>query len=231
MGILVHNEEELDEFWEKIEKELTFSKLVAKPAFYRYAKEMLEAAAELENPIIIMYFPYGNLINEYSVDTVQRYDEELTIVIKRGERKNIKNKTVNLDGCLMVLQINENSIRDVTTFRLLVDPETQVNGLIGESEVVAAYTYEASKEIIAPTVTLYEDGEFTFLFSAISSYFGYGTYQIEEEQLTLRTDDGKFLYTFTIVEDTLVFDAENSSEALWFSNITDGAVLHPALGM
>ncbi|MBE5892738.1 MAG: hypothetical protein E7286_05080 [Lachnospiraceae bacterium] len=228
VGVLVHNVEELDGFWEKMQKELTFNKLVAKPAFYRYAKEMLEAAAELENPVIIMYFPHGNLINEYSVETVQRYDEELTILIERADRKD---KNVSLDGCLMALQINEDSIQDVTTFNIQVDTRTKLDGMIGDSEVIAAYTYKDLKGVSTPTVTLYEDGEFTFFFSVISSYFGYGSYQMEEDKLTLRTNDGRFLYTFTIVEDTLVFDGENSSEALWFSNITDGAVFYSSLGM
>ena len=230
VGVLVHNIEELDTFWDTMQTELTFQKIVTKPAFYRLIKEMLESAEELENPLIIMYFPYGNLINEYNVGTVQRYDEELTILIERKERKEIKNKKVNLDGCLMALQINKDSIQDITTYHIWVDPETQLNGMIGDGKVVAAYQYADTKEVIAPTVTLYEDGEFTFMFSARSSYFGYGSYQIEEEKLTLRTEDGKFLYTFTIVDDTLVFDGENSSEVLWFSNITDGSVLYSSLG-
>lgn len=226
VGVLVRREEELDAFWEKMQKELTFKKLVAKPAFYGYVKEMLEVSEALENPVIIMYFPYGNLINEYSVDTVQRYDDELTILVERADRKN---KNVSLDGCLMALQINDDSIQDVTTFNIQVDTWAKLDGVVGDSEVIAAYTHKDSKGVNAPAVTLYEDGEFTFFFSAISSYFGYGTYQMDESTLTLRTNDGRFLYTFDIVEDTLVFDSENSSEALWFSNIEDGDVFYSAL--
>ena len=111
-----------------------------------------------------------------------------------------------------------------------VDTWAKLDGVVGDSEVIDAYTHKDSKGVSAPIVTLYEDGEFTFFFSAISSYFGYGTYQMDEHTLTLRTNDGRFLYTFDIVEDTLVFDGENSSEALWFSNITDGAVFHSSLG-
>jgi len=97
----------------------------------------------------------------------------------------------------------------------------------GHPEVapVKTYVFQESKEPVKPSVSLYEDGTFSFGFSLFSSYIGFGQYEIEGNRLTLRTDDGKFIYCFDMVEDTIVFDGEASSDMLWFSGIYDGAVL------
>lgn len=71
-------------------------------------------------------------------------------------------------------------------------------------------------------VALHEDG--TFTFSPLSSYIGIGTYRIGGERLMLTTGDGKYVYVFDMVDGTLVFDADASSEQVRFSGITDGSV-------
>lgn len=229
IAVTIGNVEELDTFWETMKKELTFQKLLAQPGFYSYVKKMLSAEEQAGLPLILFYIPNGNLINEYSIESVQKYDEKLTVLVGRAERK--KEEDINFDGCLIALQVGREYIQEVSGYDILVEPETKVDGTTNDSEVLAAYTCKDSKGAMAPSVTLYEDGEFTFFFSAYSSYIGYGTYKMDEDTLTLRTDDGRFLYTFVIAEDTLVFDGENSSEALWYSNITDGAVFYSSLGM
>ena len=91
---------------------------------------------------------------------------------------------------------------------------------------VRVYAYRDSENIMLPSVTLYEDNTFTFSFSAISSYIGIGTYTVEDDVLTLNTDDGNYTYTFIMKDDTLIFDAERSSKTLWYSGLKDGAVLY-----
>ena len=63
----------------------------------------------------------------------------------------------------------------------------------------------------------------TFIFSALSSYIGTGTYSTDGGKLTLNTFDFDQTYVFDITENGLKFDADASSENLWFSDITDGA--------
>ena len=77
-----------------------------------------------------------------------------------------------------------------------------------------------------PSVTLYPDCRFSFEFDAASSYFGHGKFLIEDGQLVLNTDDGEYTYRFDIVEDTLVFRAEGSSNIDWGANLYDGCVFH-----
>lgn len=86
------------------------------------------------------------------------------------------------------------------------------------------YTYQDSNNPVPPSISLEENHKFTFVFSAISSYLGAGTYRMDCDTLELNTDDGKYHYTFKIAEDTLVFDAENSSEVIGFADFADGAV-------
>lgn len=122
----------------------------------------------------------------------------------------------------------------------LTDPVKRVEaaGVNGDSESgrelelteimmipIKHYVFEESEDFMKPAVTLMEDGRFSFMFSMISSYIGIGTYEIKDDRLTLHTDDGKFVYVFDIVEDTIVFDAEASSELVWFSGLYDGAVM------
>lgn len=89
---------------------------------------------------------------------------------------------------------------------------------------VKHYVFQASKEPVKPSVSLYEDGTFSFGFSLFSSYIGHGQFEINENRLTLKADNWDLVYCFDIVEDAIVFDGETSSEMLWFSDITDGAV-------
>lgn len=86
------------------------------------------------------------------------------------------------------------------------------------------YSYRDSEQLAAPSFTLQEDGTFTFHFSALSSYIGHGSYQLDENVLILTTDDGDFSYQFDIVEEGFAFDAEHSSEQIWYADFSDGAV-------
>lgn len=101
-----------------------------------------------------------------------------------------------------------------------VPNETAITGRV--------YSYreaETALEWDKPGFTLYEDGTFYFYFSAISSYVGLGTYELNEETLVLTTNDGNYEYCFTAAEggDSYVFDKENSSKVTHFAEIPDGA--------
>lgn len=86
------------------------------------------------------------------------------------------------------------------------------------------YTLEASQDIIKPTIELGKDKKFIFVFSSLSSYIGYGAYEIKDNHLELKTDDEKYTYVFDIVDKTLVFDVESSSEIAELTTILDGAI-------
>jgi len=100
------------------------------------------------------------------------------------------------------------------------------NGMMGslDSEPIRVYVFEESEDVVKPSVALYENEEFSFTFSAISNYWGHGTYEINDNHMILKTNDGSYQYVFEMVDDALVFVADDSSSQTWFSGIYDGAV-------
>lgn len=95
-------------------------------------------------------------------------------------------------------------------------------------EGTRVYSLRDSTETVKPTITLEDDGQFTFVFSALSSYIGRGSYAIEDSRLRLETEDGNFHYAFDMTGQGLVFLAGQSSENTWYAEISDGAVFSPA---
>lgn len=75
------------------------------------------------------------------------------------------------------------------------------------------YIYKDSVDPMAPRFSLSPStNQFQFTFSAFSSYWPHGTYDLTEGRLTLRTDDGEKVYVFHQSEDGFVFDAAQSSK-------------------
>ena len=74
------------------------------------------------------------------------------------------------------------------------------------------YVYYGSQDFLKPSITLKSNGEAIFNYSSYSSYIPAGKYTIEENILTLQTDDGMKAYVFNVTDEGLVFDAFNSAE-------------------
>lgn len=106
-----------------------------------------------------------------------------------------------------------------------------MNEMVSEEEIltgkiIKTYQYTGDNIEKSAVITLYDNKEFQFVFSPLSSYLGYGHYTIEDGKLTLNTSDGKFTYVFEMVDNLLVFDADASSKMVWFSGLEDGSVLY-----
>ncbi|MBR4078817.1 MAG: hypothetical protein IKK29_01275 [Christensenellaceae bacterium] len=87
------------------------------------------------------------------------------------------------------------------------------------------YRYHGNDAPIPPAVTLYLDsGEFGFSYSAFSSYYPYGIYIQNDEELILRTNDEQNTYVFRINEENLIFDAKRSSLIPDYAELPDGAI-------
>ena len=88
---------------------------------------------------------------------------------------------------------------------------------------VRVYELHQTNDPIYPYVTLMGDDEFLFYDSAYSSNIAKGTYEIDGDNLVLKTSDGENNYVFKIENDTLVFNKEKSSPTV-DDAIKDGAV-------
>lgn len=70
-----------------------------------------------------------------------------------------------------------------------------------------------AEEFIPQLILNDEEKTFSFSYDVLSSYLAVGTYTESNGQLELKTDDGKYHYTFDIVdENTLKFNQESSSD-------------------
>lgn len=89
------------------------------------------------------------------------------------------------------------------------------------------YMLKTDREELIPQIMINEDDKtFTFSYDVLSSYLTTGSYTEKDGQLELKTDDGKYHYTFDIVdENTLKFNQENSSDikVIMGEGIEDGA--------
>jgi len=94
-----------------------------------------------------------------------------------------------------------------------------------ESISVGDYVMEKSDEIMKPTVQIKDDNKFIFNYSPLSSYMALGFYEVDDENnLILKTDDGKFQYVFKLKEKNLIFNSEETAEMQSYVNIPDGSI-------
>ncbi|AUG56118.1 hypothetical protein [Acetivibrio saccincola] len=89
---------------------------------------------------------------------------------------------------------------------------------------IRVYVMQESQEPIKPSVSLKDNNRFTFNYSALSSYIAIGSYEVNDDNLILKTDDGKFKYVFKIKDDQLIFNAAESSKIPSYANVPDGAI-------
>jgi hypothetical protein len=91
-------------------------------------------------------------------------------------------------------------------------------------KLAGVYEIADSDEFLKPTVVLEENGKFRFTYSALSSYLAIGTFETDNNNLILKTDDGLYEYVFKIEGDSLIFNANESSELPSYANVPDGGV-------
>jgi hypothetical protein len=72
-------------------------------------------------------------------------------------------------------------------------------------------------------VSLYENQTFIFVISPVSSYLGYGKYEVKDGRLILSTDDGKYTYVFEMHKDKLVYLETESKGYDGLGQIADGS--------
>ena len=101
--------------------------------------------------------------------------------------------------------------------------QTGENEFFGTSEFVGiqlpvtastyrVYRFDDSVDFVAPSIMLYvHSNMFSFSYSAFSSYWPVGTYEIKNDELILSTSDGMNTYVFDIEEEGYAFNEKKSS--------------------
>ena len=74
--------------------------------------------------------------------------------------------------------------------------------LVNAADKICIYTYEESVEQMSkPYLSLdKENRKFQFFWSMFSSYIAQGTYEVKDNEIICKTDDGNNVYTFEILE-------------------------------
>ena len=94
--------------------------------------------------------------------------------------------------------VAENKYPETTTSAVEDNSSKPITFVDGECQ---EYVYHGSPDPLAPTIKLStDDNTFSFVYSAFSSYFPIGYYEITEEGLTLDAYMGDFTYFFEAVE-------------------------------
>lgn len=100
----------------------------------------------------------------------------------------------------------------------ITDPKTDKTLNIPEGNNSLTFTCEdpmSETTIIKPSITLYsEDSSFSFTFSALSSYWPIGEYEITDGKLIATTDDGLNHYVFDIISESKISFNEAESSVL-----------------
>ena len=91
-----------------------------------------------------------------------------------------------------------------------------------------SYNLVAQDNDIGANIVI-DGATFSFSYDLTSSYLPYGKYEIKNDILILKTDDGKYSYKFTIENDDLIFIESSSSSVKVNGNslssqIVDGTV-------
>lgn len=73
------------------------------------------------------------------------------------------------------------------------------------------YRYESNNDMATLSLSATDNTGY-FSYSILSDYMAYGTYEDDGTYIVLKTDDGKFKYTFKKENDTMKFVASKSSE-------------------
>lgn len=76
-----------------------------------------------------------------------------------------------------------------------------------------------TETVILPSITISDD-DISLTYDYLSSYLPFGTYKIEDNILTMITNDRKYKYVFQVGGDKLIFQKNGSAKV----NLTDDRI-------
>lgn len=74
-----------------------------------------------------------------------------------------------------------------------------------------------TEDLMLPYINIVDD-DISFMYDPLRSYIPYGTYIIEDDILTMTTNDEKYKYIFKVDGDKLIFQEKGSSNVSLFDN-------------
>lgn len=175
-------------------------------------KSMYDESFFKNNHLIIVYLPEGSGSVRHKTESVSVVDGwNLDIAISRIRPED---GTMDMSGWFALFEIPRNELKHVNVVTVRVGETEIINESTTEHKKTdgsITYTLESSSEYIKPYINL-KNGRFVFFTSVYSSYLCEGEYELTNDKLTLKSNDGRYTYVFNVDGENMVFDAKNSSE-------------------
>jgi len=219
--VMLESKKEFDAFYKEMSGYFSFEQnwddyIPFSTQAKNYTAEFFE-----NNTLFIAYLEEPTTSNRHAIEEVRIEKGILEIRICRSKPQTGDSA---MAGWFMSVIVSKDTIADCTGYDAYICSEVDPDSVFPSGEPVGTYSYNGGDLTKTATVCLFDDGQFQFIFSPLSSYIAIGSYTIENDRLILHTNDGMFVYVFDMVDDTLVFDAEASTDRVWYSGITDGSV-------
>lgn len=235
--ISINDKDELDEFAEKMSSVMNFDKSYPELASFNNVIKAYDDQFFTESSLIFVGVSAPTTAHRHTVEYLSVSEGVASIGISEIDPET---GDTAKEGWLIAINISKEAASDIKELNARISSTQYPNRGTANAKLLRTFTFQDSKQSIKPTVSLFDNGMFQFVFSPFSSYIGVGNYTTENNKLTLKTDDGNFTYVFRVVEKDsddpkistvqgetkLVFDAVSSSDNLWLSDITDGSVFY-----
>ncbi len=176
-----------------------------------------------EKALILVYVSAGSSADRFTLEYADMLNGILTLGIME-----ISPEVGDMvrQGWIICVELPNKSLDGINIIDARISSAVYPDSGTENVEIIRQYTFNGNEsEMSASKLTLFDNGKFMFMFSAQSSYLGYGDYYLDNGgRLNLETDDGEYVYRFDTDGNTMVFDADASSDMLWFSGMYDGCV-------
>ncbi len=220
--VMIESRNELDDFVEyfneKVDLDRAFQDmgLTFREVSYLYDTQY-ENFFE-SNVLFITYMVASNEDAYFEMDYAAVTNKTLTLSVNEINWSDAVDNSPT--GWFIISEISKDRLGEIEKVSAFVNPESTE---YSDDLYSVTYTFKASSnEIVKPSFTLYENGKFVFTFHPSSSYIGQGTYETDGDTLTLTTDEG-FIYCFKKKNGAYFFNAENSCDEFFMSDIKDGS--------
>jgi len=220
---IINNTNELETFANKMCSVMDFDKSYPDLASFNNIVKAYDEQFFSESSLILVGVTAPTTEYRHTVEDISKSEGVLSIGISEIDPE--AGDTVK-EGWLIAISVPKESTSDISEIKARVSSTQYPNRGTANASIVASYEFKESVLPIKPNITLYDNGMFTFIFSPLSSYLGTGNFILENNSLILNTDDGKYTYIFRHdpAYNVLIFEAENSSDMLWYSGMYDGCV-------
>ncbi|MEE1012380.1 MAG: M56 family metallopeptidase, partial [Acutalibacteraceae bacterium] len=222
-SILIDDKKELENFAQKMSSVMNFDKSYSDCASFNSISEAYDDQFFSDSSLIFVGVSAPTTAHRHTVEYISESEGILSIGISEIDPETGDSAK---EGWLVAISVSKDAVSDISEINAQISSTQFPNQGTANASIVDFYEFKDSGLAINPNITLYDNGMFTFVFSPFSSYLGKGYYVLENNNLILHTDDGKYTYTFRTNSgyDELIFDAEKSSDMLWSSGMTDGCI-------